>query len=117
MYMNAETFEALETITDSVGQPLLITWGRSAYSSDEAFILLGHPIVIIDQMPSTGPNETPLIFGDMRSAFKALSLTGEGSHFVVDQLSVKGASIVYLDSRYGEIMQANDAIRVSLQAA
>jgi HK97 family phage major capsid protein len=116
-YMNAETFEALEAVTDTTGQPLLIRWGRSAYSDKEAFIMLGHPIVIIDQMPDTAPNETPVIFGDMRAAVKVLSLTGEGSHFVVDKLTIKGASIVYVDSRYGEIMQANDAIRVSLQAA
>lgn len=116
-YMNADTFEALEGVTDTVGQPLLIRWGRSAYSDKEAFILLGHPIVIIDQMPSMGVSATPVVFGDMRAAIKALSLTGEGSHFTVDKLTVKGAYLIYLDSRYGEIMQANDAIRVSLQAA
>jgi HK97 family phage major capsid protein len=116
-YMNADTFEALEAVTDTVGQPLLISWGRSVYSGNEAFIMLGHPIVIIDQMPDIGANETPLIFGDMRAAIKALSLTGEGSHLVVDKLTVKGAFIIYIDTRYGEIMQANDSIRVSLQAA
>lgn len=57
------------------------------------------------------------MFGDLRSAIKVLDLKGEGSYFTVDNVTVKGASIVYVDSRYGEIMQANDALRVALQAA
>lgn len=56
------------------------------------------------------------MFGDLRSAIKVLDLKGEGSYFTVDNVSVKGASIVYIDGRYGEIMQANDALRVALQA-
>ena len=114
-YMNADVFEALEQVEIN-GNPL-IKWGRSAYSKEEGFIMLGHLIVIIDQMNGEGANETPVMFGDLRSAIKVLDLRGEGSHFTVDKTSVKGASIVYVDSRYGEIMQANDALRVSLQAA
>jgi len=116
-YMNADVFETLEQVVDSNGQSLLIHWGRSPYSREESFMMLGHPIVIIDQMNGEGDNETPVMFGDLRSAIKVLDLKGEGSYFTVDQVTVKGANIVYVDSRYGEIMQANDAIRVALQAA
>ena len=116
-YMNADVFEALEQVVDSNGQSLLIHWGRSPYSREESFMMLGHPIVIIDQMNGEGASETPVMFGDLRSAIKVLDLKGEGSYFTVDNVTVKGASIVYVDSRYGEIMQANDALRVALQAA
>lgn len=116
-YMNADVFETLEQVVDSNGQSLLIHWGRSPYSREESFMMLGHPIVIIDQMNGEGVNETPVMFGDLRSAIKVLDLKGDGSYFTVDNVTVKGASIVYVDSRYGEIMQANDALRVAVQAA
>ena len=116
-YMNADVFEALEEVVDASGQLLLIHWGRSAFSKEESFIMLGHPIVIIDQMTGEGNSATPVMFGDLRAAIKVLDLRGEGSYCTVDKVTVKGAGITYVDSRYGEIMQANDALRMSLQAA
>ena len=113
-YMNADVFEALEQVEIN-GTPL-ISWGRSAYDKQEGFMMLGHPIVLIDQMKGEGANATPVMFGDLRSAIKVLNLGKEGSHFTVDRITVKGTAIVYMDSRYGEIMQANDALRVCLQA-
>jgi HK97 family phage major capsid protein len=116
-YMNADTFEELEQVADSTGQSLLIRWGRPVYGGEETFLMLGHPIAIIDQMNPSEANGTPVMFGDLRSAIKVLDLKGEGSYFTTDKVTVKGATIAYIDSRYGEIMQANDALRVSLQAA
>ena len=116
-YMNADTFEELELVADSTGQSLLIRWGRSVYGGEETFLMLGHPIVIIDQMNPSEANGTPVMFGDLRAAIKVLDLKGEGSYFTTDKVTVKGATIAYIDSRYGEIIQANDALRVSLQAS
>ena len=115
--MNADTFEELELVTDSTGQSLLIRWGRPVYGGEETFLMLGHPIVIIDQMKPSEANGTPVMFGDLRSAIKVLDLKGKSSYFTTDTVTVKGATVAYLDSRYGEIMQANDALKVSLQAA
>lgn len=116
-YMNAEVFESLENVTDSTGQSLLIKWGRPVYGGEETYLMLGHPVVIIDQMGNQGADATPLMFGDLRSAMKVLNLKGDQSYFTTDHVTVKGASIVYFDSRYGEIMQSNNALRVALQAA
>ena len=116
-YMNADTFEELEQVADSTGQSLLIRWGRPVYGGEETFLMLGHPIVIIDQMNPSEANGTPVMFGDLRAAIKVLDLKGKSSYFTTDKVTVKGATVAYLDSRYGEIMQANDALRVSLQAA
>ena len=58
-YMNGDVFEALEQVVGGNGQSLLIHWGRSPYSRDESFMMLGHPIVIIDQMSGEGANEPP----------------------------------------------------------
>lgn len=104
-YMKADVFEVLEHVVVSNGQSLLIHWGRSPYSREESVMMLGHPIVIIDQVNGEGANETPVMLGGLRSAIKVLDLKGEGSYFTVDQVTVKGASIVYVDSRYGEIMK------------
>ena len=116
-YMNADVFESLENVTDTTGQSLLIKWGRPVYGGEETYLILGHPVVIIDQMSNEGADSTPLMFGDLRSAMKMLNLKGSQSYFTTDHVTVKGATIVYFDSRYGEIMQSNNALRVALQAA
>ena len=81
----------------------------------EGYILLGRPIVIVDQLPVSGSNATPVIYGDLKSAFKLVPLAGS-EHFLIDDITTKGARTIYLDQRFGEIVGNSDAIRIALQA-
>ena len=58
-YMNADTFEELELFSNSTSQSLLIRWRQvTVYGGEETFLMLGHPIVIIDGMNPSEANGT-----------------------------------------------------------
>lgn len=116
-YMSLKTFSTVKKIRTADGFPV-IEFGKFAVNGaawDEGYVMLGRPIVIIDQMPDQGANATPVIYGDLKSAFKLVPLAGS-DHFIVDEITTKGAKTVYLDHRFGEIVGASDSIRVALQA-
>jgi HK97 family phage major capsid protein len=117
-YMSLKTFSTVKKIRTADGFPV-IEFGKFAVSGaawDEGYVMLGRPIVIIDQMPNQAVGATPVIYGDLKSAFKLVPLAGS-DHFIVDEITTKGAKTVYLDHRFGEIVGASDSIRVALQAA
>ena len=116
-YMSLKTFSVLKKIRTADGFPV-IEFGKFAVSGaawDQGYVMLGRPIVIIDQMPNQGANATPVIYGDLKAAYKLVPLAGS-DHFIVDEITTKGAKTVYLDHRFGEIVGASDSIRVALQA-
>lgn len=116
-YMSLKTFSGLKKIRTADGFPV-IEFGKFAVSGaawGEGYVMLGKPIVIIDQMPNQGANATPVIYGDLKAAFKVVPLGGS-DHFIVDEITTKGAKTVYLDHRFGEIVGNSDSIRVALQA-
>ncbi|KAB0285465.1 phage major capsid protein [Vibrio fortis] len=117
-YMRLETFSQLKKLRTKDGFPV-IEFGKFAVSGSahgEGYIMLGRPIVIIDQFPKMGANKTPVVYGDLARAFKLVPLAGS-DHYIVDEVTTKGAKTIYLDHRFGEIVGNCDAIRVALQAA
>ncbi|HCG9221676.1 TPA: phage major capsid protein [Vibrio parahaemolyticus] len=117
-YMRLETFSQLKKLRTADGYPI-IEFGKFSVSGaawGEGYILLGRPIVIIDQMPKQGADSTPVIYGDLKRAFKVVPLAGS-DHYIVDEVTTKGAKTIYLDHRFGEIIGNSDAIRVALQSA
>jgi HK97 family phage major capsid protein len=116
-YMSLKTFSTIKKIRTADGFPV-IEFGKFAANGaawDEGYVMLGRPIVIIDQMPNQAVGATPVIYGDLKAAFKMVPLAGS-DHFIVDEITTKGAKTVYLDHRFGEIVGASDSIRVALQA-
>lgn len=116
-YMSLKTFSTIKKLRTVEGIPV-IEFGKFAVNGaawGEGYVMLGRPIVIIDQMPEQGAGATPVIYGDLKSAFKLVPLAGS-DHFIVDEITTKGAKTVYLDHRFGEIVGASDSIRIALQA-
>lgn len=116
-YMNLKTFSELKKLRTEQGFPI-IEFGKFSMSGaawGEGYILLGRPIVIVDQLPVSDSNATPVIYGDLKSAFKLVPLAGS-EHFLIDDITTKGARTIYLDQRFGEIVGNSDAIRIALQA-
>jgi HK97 family phage major capsid protein len=116
-YMSLKTFSTIKKLRTVDGIPV-IEFGKFAVNGaawGEGYVMLGRPIVIIDQMPEQGSGATPVIYGDLKSAFKLVPLAGS-DHFIVDEITTKGAKTVYLDHRFGEIVGASDSIRIALQA-
>lgn len=116
-YMSLKTFSTIKKLRTADGIPV-IEFGKFAVNGaawGEGYVMLGRPIVIIDQMPEEGAGSTPVIYGDLKSAFKLVPLAGS-DHFIVDEITTKGAKTVYLDHRFGEIVGASDSIRIALQA-
>lgn len=116
-YMSLKTFSELKKLRTEQGFPI-IEFGKFSVSGaawGEGYILLGRPIVIVDQLPVSGTGETPVIYGDLKAAFKLVPLAGS-EHFLIDDITTKGARTIYLDQRFGEIVGNSDAIRIALQS-
>ncbi|EOG7622037.1 phage major capsid protein [Vibrio parahaemolyticus] len=117
-FMSLKTFSELKKLRTEQGFPI-IEFGKFSISGaawGEGYILLGRPIVIIDQLPNSAANATPVIYGDLKAAFKLVPLAGS-EHFLIDDITTKGARTIYLDQRFGEIVGNSDAIRIALQKA
>lgn len=117
-YMTLKTFSELKKLRTADGFPV-IEFGKFAVNGaawGEGYVMLGRPIIIIDQMPVSGANATPVVYGALAQAMKMVPLAGS-DHFIVDEVTTKGAKTIYLDHRFGEIIGNSDAIRIALQAA
>lgn len=112
-YMNSETLESLEAFESAGGNSLV------KYLGGDAFIL-GHPVVLIEQMPNESEGAASVMFGCLADALRLLKLSNNvtaADYSVVDKTTVKGVKVVYLSSRFGEIMSNNDALRIGLLTA
>lgn len=111
-YMTLKEFSNLKKLRTADGNPI-IEFGKFSLTGaawGEGYIMLGKPIVIIDQMPLG-----QVVYGDLKAAYKMVPLAGS-DHFIVDEVTTKGAKTVYLDHRFGEIIGNSDAIRVGVAA-
>jgi HK97 family phage major capsid protein len=116
-YMNLKTFGAIKKLRTTEGNPV-IEFGKFSVSGaawGEGYVMLGRPIVIIDQMPDIADGNVPVFYGDLKRAFKMVPLAGS-DHYIVDEVTTKGAKSVYLDTRFGEIIGNSDAVRFALAA-
>lgn len=116
-YMNLKTFSTLKKLRTADGNPV-IEFGKFSVSGaawGEGYVMLGRPIVIIDQMPNVADGKVPVFYGDLKRAFKMVPLAGS-DHYIVDEVTTKGAKTVYLDTRFGEIIGNSDAVRFALTA-
>jgi HK97 family phage major capsid protein len=116
-YMNLKTFSTIKKLRTTEGNPV-IEFGKFSVSGaawGEGYVMLGRPIVIIDQMPNVADGQVPVFYGDLKRAFKMVPLAGS-DHYIVDEVTTKGAKSVYLDTRFGEIIGNSDAVRFALTA-
>tara|TARA_Y100001960_G_C14784209_1_gene890293 strand:+ start:29045 stop:30235 length:1191 start_codon:yes stop_codon:yes gene_type:complete len=114
-YMNLKTFSTIKKLRTADGHPV-IEFGKFAVSGaawGEGYVMLGRPIVIIDQMPNIAAGNVPVFYGDLKSAYKLVPLANS-DHYIVDEVTTKGAKTIYLDSRFGEIIGNSDAVRFAL---
>lgn len=100
--MNRRTLAALRKLKDLEGRP---------YIQFEAggFTLIGHPVALEDYMPDITAGSTPIVFGDVKSAY---TLADIDDKFLVDPYSIDGAVQFKQTSRKGDLVQKNDAIVV-----
>jgi HK97 family phage major capsid protein len=63
--MNQRSFSLLMTMTDASQRPL---WGALP-GAEPGFMLAGSPIIIASQMPDVAPGSTPVMFGNLKSAY------------------------------------------------
>ena len=81
---NSNTKNALLGLVDKNGRPLYI----ETLTAGEPDRLLGHPVIIDDNMPDIGAGNTALVFGDLK-AYKMR---------IVDGIQIK----IYNESKYSE---------------
>lgn len=111
-YMTLKEFSSLKKLRTADGHPI-IEFGKFSISGaawGEGYIMLGKPIVIIDQFPLGR-----VVYGQLKTAFKVVPLAGS-DHLIVDEVTKKGAKSVYVDHRFGEIIGNSDSIRVGVAA-
>ncbi|EID0057161.1 phage major capsid protein [Vibrio parahaemolyticus] len=116
-YMNLKTFSEIKKLRTAEGFPI-IEFGKFSVSGaawGEGYIMLGRPIVIVDQFMSSAENATPVVYGVLKEAMKLVPLAGS-DHYIIDDVTTKGARTIYIDQRFGEIIGNSQAIRVALQA-
>ena len=116
-YMNLKTFSTLKKLRTADGHPV-IEFGKFSVTGaawEEGYVMLGRPIVILDQLPDIADGEVPVFYGDLKRSFKMVPLAGS-DHYIVDEVTTKGAKTVYLDTRFGEIIGNSDAVRFALAA-
>jgi HK97 family phage major capsid protein len=68
---SSNTKNALLGLVDKNGRPLYV----ETLAAGEPDRLLGHPVIIDDNMPDIGAGNTALLFGDMK-AYKARIVSG-----------------------------------------
>lgn len=109
--MNRGTFAVLLKMRDADGRPI-IHWDASG---GVPMNILGYPITIMDGMPDVGSNAYPVAFGDFRSGYELLDITGMS--MIRDDVTVKGFTLFYVARRLGGKLTDDDAIKLIKAAA
>lgn len=66
-FMNQRTFALLQSMSSAEGRPLFGSFGTATPGT--GFSFAGSPIQIVSQMPDVQPGSTPIMFGNLRSAY------------------------------------------------
>ena len=73
-------------------------------------MLMGFPVVIDDTLPDMTANSTPIIFGDMGSAYAIND--GDIDKLLIDPYSVDECTVVKYSKEMFEMVQNSDAILI-----
>jgi len=110
--MSSSVLGAVRQLRDTGGAFL---WQQSLGSSMDAAdgLLVGRPVATWEDMPSAygnSPLDYPIVCGDFNAAYEVTEI-GPMS-VILDQVTVKGKSLIYLYQRFGGILTDNNAIKV-----
>lgn len=105
-HMNRKTKAKLEKIRDADEKPIFM----NSYREGGGFMLMGFPVVIDDTLPDMAANSTPIIFGDLGSAYAIND--GDIDKMLIDPYSVDECTVVKYSKEMFEMVQNSDAILV-----
>jgi len=105
-HMNRKTKARLEKIRDGENKPIFL----NSYREAGGFMLMGYPVVIDDTLPDVAADSTPIIFGDLRSAFAIND--GDIDKMLIDPYTVDECTVVKYSKEMFEMIQNSDAILV-----
>ncbi len=103
-HFNRNTLGAIEKVRDADGNPLFI---KSLMQGGPATIL-GFPVVIDDTLPNIAAGSTPIIFGDIASAYAMAN--GDIDYMQANPYKEQGVTYFEYSKEIFVIMQASDAI-------
>lgn len=110
-YMNRLTRGAARTLKDGQGNYL---W-QPNFQQGEPMSILGYPVTSFEDMPDVAVNALPIIFGDLKKAYKIIDRTG--TRVLVDPYSDKPNILYYTTKRVGGGVDNFEAIKIQVIAA
>ena len=105
-HMNRKTKGVLQKVRDADNKPIFM----NSYAEGGTLMLMGHSVVIDDTLPDIAANSTPIIFGNLSSAYAIND--GDIDKLLVDPFTVDGCTVVKYDKEMFEMVQNSDAILV-----
>ena len=105
-HMNRKTKAKLEKIRDADEKPIFM----NSYREGGGFMLMGFPVVIDDTLPDMTANSTPIIFGDLGSAYAIND--GDIDKMLIDPYTVDECTVVKYSKEMFEMVQNSDAILI-----
>lgn len=106
-YMNKKLYANLTTITEN-----LWTYtdnnGNFYIKDANPFVWRGYPIVEFPDMPDVAPGSYPLLFGDLKAAYRCLK--NGWIKIVRDETTQKGFVIYYVEKYFGGIVRRPEAV-------
>lgn len=115
-YMTKKTFGILRKLKRSEdGSDISGLLSMDYGTLNNTFMLLGKPIVIVDQMPELDGSTVscPIIYGNLMESIEFVTVSGSDIT-VIDPYSVKGTVAYYNESRFGSVINNFDALKVVL---
>jgi len=103
-HFNRNTLTAIEKVRDADGHPLFI----ASLMEGGAPKILGYPVVIDDTLPNIAAGSTPIIFGDIASAYAMAN--GDIDYMQANPFKEQGVTYFEYSKEIFVIMQASDAI-------
>ena len=104
--MNRTTKGVIEKVRDADNHPIFM----NSYMEGGSLMLMGYPVVIDDTLPSLATDSTPIIFGNLSSAFAMND--GDIDKMLIDPYTVDECTVVKYSKEYFEMVQNSDAILV-----
>lgn len=110
-YMNRRTRGLVKRLRDGDGNYL---W-QPNFQQGEPMTLLGYPVSTFEDLPDVAANSNPIIFGDMKKAYKVIDR--QGLRFMVDPYTSKGYFVYYTSKRVGGGVDNFEAVKILSIAA
>ncbi len=109
-YAGTEAIESVRALKDANGLPI---WRQDFGIAGAPMVLLGYPVVETPQLDGTG---FPILFGDMRQAYKFVS-HDRGLGIIVDQVTQPGFTRFYMSLQCaGGVMDSRAMVALEVTA-